>query len=686
MPILLAKAGPSPILTHGPVVGGVTDSQAQVFVRTNQSAAVILQYSTDPGLAGALSTSPITTTSTSDLTAKIPLSGLTAETTYYLNVLVNNVPQLSAPYPFFTTFAPAGTSRDFQFIVLTDFVSVGKMDASVQTFANASAEQPAFAFIGGDFDHRGPRTLADKRNMFKQLYDPSTPFMSGFVPLILQRMAIAHQWDDHDSGANNCDKTYPDWALTQQAYQEYTPTYPLPSVSPGIWQKFSYAQADFFLLDCRSQRDPDGDPDHTGKSMLDGNNIGAAGELEWLETGLLNSTAKWKVIFTSVVTNPSTKQNDGWGAFQTEWNILKNYILANNILNVVFIAGDLHLNAIDNGSASGFPEMCVAQANRTINFSCATAPNGTWSEGYYDDTCAGYGLVNIDRNPDRLVLQAVDEFGIIRIAYTVNDETPPPTPTPTPTATPTPTETPTPTPTPTPTDTPTPTPTPTDTPTPTPTPTDTPTPTPTLTPTPTPTPTDTPTPTPTPTDTPTPTPTPTPTATPLAPIITHQPENRRVDVGTSARFAVTATGSPPLSYQWTKNSASIPGATAASYVTPPATGADSGSTFAVVVSNTAGNVTSNSATLTVNLPPSISVQPADTTVVVGRAAGFSVKATGKVPLSFQWTKNGQPIAGANGAAYRTPPARTEDNGAAFAVKVTNSLGSTTSNNAILTVR
>ena len=212
--------------------------------------------------------------------------------------------------------------------------------------------------------------------------------------------------------------------------------------------------------------------------------------------------------------------------------------------------------------------------------------------------------------------------------------------------------------------------------------------TPTDTPTPTPTPTDTP--TPTPTDTPTPTPTPTPTATPtptpLAPIITHQPENRRVDVGTSARFAVTATGSPPLSYQWTKNSVGIPGATAANYVTPPATGADSGSTFAVVVSNTAGNVTSNSATLTVSLPPSISVQPADTTVIVGRAAGFSVKAIGKAPLAFQWMKNGQPITGANGATYRTPPATTEDNGAAFAVKVTNSLGSTTSNNAILTVR
>ena len=48
------------------------------------------------------------------------------------------------------------------------------------------------------------------------------------------------------------------------------PSYPLPSVTPGIWQKFSYAQADCFVLDCRSQRDPDADPDNANKSMLDG--------------------------------------------------------------------------------------------------------------------------------------------------------------------------------------------------------------------------------------------------------------------------------------------------------------------------------------------------------------------------------------------------------------------------------
>ena len=329
-----------------------------------------------------------------DFTKIIPLAGLAAEQTYYLNPVVNGVPQLSAPYPSFTTFPAEGSSRTFKFIVLaTDFETVMNLTKTTPTFASAAAESPAFAFIGGDFDHRNPKTLDQKRGMFKDLYDPSTAYMSGFVPLILQRMPIIHQWDDHDSGLNNLDKTYPNWILAQQVFQEYVPTYPFSVVKPGIWQKFSYAQVEGFVLDCRSQRDVETDPDDTNKSMLDGNNLGPNGELAWLENGLITSTARWKIIFSSVVTNKSTKLNDGWAAYQTEWNALKSFITSNNIEGVVFVSGDLHLVGFDNGASAGFPEMCVAKANsETESGNCSTAGEGTWSEGTRESHAVGMGL------------------------------------------------------------------------------------------------------------------------------------------------------------------------------------------------------------------------------------------------------------------------------------------------------
>lgn len=64
---------------------------------------------------------------------------------------------------------------------------------------------------------------------------------------------------------------------------------------------------------------------------------------------------------------------------------------------------------------------------------------------------------------------------------------------------------------------------------------------------------------------------------------------------------MVASGTPPLSYQGQKDGTNISGATPSSYTAPATTTADNGATFAVVVSNSAGSVTSNSATLT--LPP-----------------------------------------------------------------------------------
>jgi outer membrane protein assembly factor BamB len=90
-----------------------------------------------------------------------------------------------------------------------------------------------------------------------------------------------------------------------------------------------------------------------------------------------------------------------------------------------------------------------------------------------------------------------------------------------------------------------------------------------------------------------------PPSTATAPTITTQPSNIATTVGQTATFTVVAAGTAPLSYQWQKNGSSISGATSATYTTPALQLTDDGSSFTVVVTNMAGNVTSNSAKLTV---------------------------------------------------------------------------------------
>ena len=84
-----------------------------------------------------------------------------------------------------------------------------------------------------------------------------------------------------------------------------------------------------------------------------------------------------------------------------------------------------------------------------------------------------------------------------------------------------------------------------------------------------------------------------------APQITTQPANQTVSVGQAATFSVVATGAAPLQYQWRKNGSAISGANGSSYPTPGAVSGDNGSSFTVVVTNTAGSMTSSAATLTV---------------------------------------------------------------------------------------
>jgi hypothetical protein len=95
-----------------------------------------------------------------------------------------------------------------------------------------------------------------------------------------------------------------------------------------------------------------------------------------------------------------------------------------------------------------------------------------------------------------------------------------------------------------------------------------------------------------------PAPAPTPTA-PSAPVITVQPSNQSAVAGQTAIFSVSATGTAPLGYQWQQNAKNIAGANSTTYTTAPVTAADNGSQFTVLVSNSAGSVTSSAATLTV---------------------------------------------------------------------------------------
>jgi hypothetical protein len=92
----------------------------------------------------------------------------------------------------------------------------------------------------------------------------------------------------------------------------------------------------------------------------------------------------------------------------------------------------------------------------------------------------------------------------------------------------------------------------------------------------------------------------------IAPAITLQPISQSVTVGQAATFSVASTGTAPMIYQWSRNGSPIIGATSSLYTAALTVASDNGSQFTVRVSNSAGNVVSIPATLTVkpaSVPP-----------------------------------------------------------------------------------
>jgi hypothetical protein len=173
----------------------------------------------------------------------------------------------------------------------------------------------------------------------------------------------------------------------------------------------------------------------------------------------------------------------------------------------------------------------------------------------------------------------------------------------------------------------------------------------------------------------------------LAPKVTSNPRAQTVAIGETVMFYATIDGTQPMVYAWLRNGVEIPGADSNFLWLPAVTLADNGAVYSLRGTNAAGSVTTVTAKLTVSatpIPPTLAFAPRDLTVDSGETAVFSVAVNGSAPFSYQWKRNGQPIAGATAAVYTFATVDADD-GALFSVTVANAGGTLQTDAAKLTV-
>ncbi len=152
-------------------------------------------------------------------------------------------------------------------------------------------------------------------------------------------------------------------------------------------------------------------------------------------------------------------------------------------------------------------------------------------------------------------------------------------------------------------------------------------------------------------------------STPEVPVLVKQPVDQEAMAGGDITFRVLPRGTSPFAFQWLRNGQPIPGKTEAVLALSNVQAGDAGS-YSCVVSNVAGSAASAVATLAVDAsqPPAIISQPLASSVSPGGRATFAVKASGVLPLSYQWFLGNTPIQGATTDSYVVPRATASDVG------------------------
>jgi hypothetical protein len=181
------------------------------------------------------------------------------------------------------------------------------------------------------------------------------------------------------------------------------------------------------------------------------------------------------------------------------------------------------------------------------------------------------------------------------------------------------------------------------------------------------------------------------------PVVTTSPTTQTAADGSTVTFTAAATGYPAPAVHWQVSTdgggsfADIGGATSTSYTTPTLAPSDNGSQYRAVFTNSADTATTEIATLTVEYAPIITTSPATQTVAAGSTVTLTAAASGQPAPSVQWqlsTDGGATFAdilNATSTSYPSPTLTAADDGNQYQAVFTNSVGSTPTSAATITV-
>ncbi len=396
-------------ITHGPMIGAITENSARIYIRTNVASPYVLEYSTD----SLFSDFDVVIDSTRlglDNSNIIQLTGLIPHTDYYFRYRMNDI--LQEVIGHFRTFPLPGEAAHMVFVT-----GSCQETENMKVFNAMPLHDPDLFIHTGDFTYPSyqvanyPQEWSSIETAWRRRNEE--PICKD----MLKRIPIAYMPDDDDTWGNSryfrggsAEIRYEDGMLINyynliprtremrgnclEGYKAFFPGYLVENDTLGYYHSFKAGNSEFFMIDTRSA--------NTGgwnnlkyneqfnfwtfNGSNPNNSILSQPQLDWLLNGLLNSDATWKFIVSGVPFNKNIQPlvilplllqgvvfniggregtgfrlsyslSDYFGAYAYERTQILSFIRQNDIKNVIVISGDTHGSAIDDGRNAGLPEM-----------------------------------------------------------------------------------------------------------------------------------------------------------------------------------------------------------------------------------------------------------------------------------------------------------------------------------------
>lgn len=190
---------------------------------------------------------------------------------------------------------------------------------------------------------------------------------------VFRSMPVVYMYDDHDYGADNSDFSSPSRGAALSNFRTMVPTYPLAS-DDASYYAFTIGRVRIIVTDLVA---------NAGKNI--GSILGLE-QREWFLKQLSNAAEYDLVIWVSTkpwIGRGGPKQG-GWFGYPEERALISDFLVANDVDNLIVVSGDAHMVAADDGSHSdystnggaGFP---VFQSGPFGNV--GSSKGGPYSEG-----------------------------------------------------------------------------------------------------------------------------------------------------------------------------------------------------------------------------------------------------------------------------------------------------------------